>query len=59
MTEIIKPTSPIIKMPTAETFAIVLNSIMLGFLNKSHTLMHLSKNDFNFSFIKIKRKKSF
>ena len=46
MIEIIKPISPIIKIPTAETFAILRKSSLAGFFKTIHTLLHFSKKDF-------------
>ncbi len=36
--EIIKPNNPITPRPNAETFAIVVNSVLDGFFNSFHTL---------------------
>ena len=44
--EIKNPKKPMIIIPIAETFVIVLNSSFVGFLNTSQTLLHLTKNDF-------------
>lgn len=53
--EIKNPRNPNIKIPTAETFAIISNSFFEGFFNASQTLLHLTINDFiavNIFFIK-------
>ena len=38
--EIAKPAAPITRSPIAETFEIVLNSVMLGFFRSRQTLMY-------------------
>ncbi len=43
----INPRTPKIKIPIAETFAIVSNSFLDGFFKECHTLLHLTENDFN------------
>jgi len=44
MIEIINPTNPIAKIPIADTFEIVLISLLVGFLATRSTLMHLLIN---------------
>ncbi len=44
----INPASPSTKIPTAETFEIVLNSCELGFLRIFQTLIDCIANDFSF-----------
>ena len=44
--EIKKPRNPKIKIPTAETFAIISNSFFDGFFKTDHTLLHLTIKDF-------------
>ena len=39
--EMANPAAPIIKIPIAETFEIVLNSDILGFFKSLHTLKYL------------------
>ena len=41
------PIKPITRIPIAETFAIVLNSCIVGFLKICQTLTHFAKNDDN------------
>ena len=48
------PITPISKTPIAESFAIFLNSSMLGFLRMCQTLEHFAKNDFTFSIAAMK-----
>jgi hypothetical protein len=38
--DIKKPNIPIIRIPMAETFEIVSNSFLVGFLKESHTRLH-------------------
>ena len=42
--EIIKPRSPITRIPNADIFDIAKNSFFVGFLRIFHTLMHFSIN---------------
>ncbi len=44
--EIKNPRIPNIKIPKAETLAIVSNSFFEGFFKTDHTLLHLIANDF-------------
>jgi len=60
--DIKKPRTPNIKIPKAETFAIVSNSFLEGFFNTDHTLLHLTINDFieiNIFFMKKIREEGF
>ncbi len=41
------PKRPSINIPTPDTFAIVQNSLLEGFFNAIHTLLHFIKNDVN------------
>jgi len=59
MIEIPKPIIPIKPKPIAETFAIVVNSDLSGFLNKCQTLVHCETNDFKLNIIKTNRKIGF
>lgn len=45
--EIKNPKDPIIKIPTAETFATFKKSSREGFFRTIHTLLHFSIKDFN------------
>jgi len=45
--DIRKPTAPIINIPIALTFEIVLNSTPVGFFNTYQTLLDCNTNDFN------------
>ena len=45
--EIINPKSPIIAIPTAETFATFKNSSLVGFFKTIHTLLHFKMKEFN------------
>ena len=49
MTEIRKPINPITKTPSADIFAIDLNSCEFGFLSICHTLTHFAKKLVSFS----------
>jgi len=44
--EIKKPKTPIIKIPTAETFATLRNSSFEGFFRTIQTRLHFPKKDF-------------
>ena len=44
--EIMKPITPMIKIPIAETFVIISNSFLVGFFSASQTRLDLRKNDF-------------
>lgn len=42
------------RTPIADSFAMFLNSSMLGFLNICHTLEHFAKNNLSFSIAAMK-----
>ena len=44
--EIINPIIPNIRIPTAETFATISNSCLVGFFKTFQTLRHFNANDF-------------
>ena len=44
--DIKNPRTPSNKIPIADTFAVISNSFLVGFLNTNQTLLHLSANDF-------------
>ena len=46
--EIKNPNTPRITIPTAETFATVWNSSLVGFFKECQTLLDLTKKDFAF-----------
>lgn len=54
----INPIKPISPKPIAETLAIVLNSVIEGFLRTLHTLLHCDKKDFILN-IKVKTEEGF
>lgn len=44
--DIRNPNSPSINIPTADTFVIISNSFLVGFLSTNQTLLHFIKKDF-------------